>query len=254
MFDFVFSAFSQVIKVFKAVQKSVRNARGVILIEFAICVPILILLLFGLHDIFVMAQMQNKTNFVAHEIVQMIQNVSQGRKDKKITKKDLEYMSRFASYTIYPGKTGRCLLYDCSFYGHFQAMNLFYIKGESDGKASCLWIAYYIPHQPSSPIYIYNGHTIPSVVLSGIANTIESSSIWPTLSINEGEVKMIVEVYNYWFEPNASFLNGTKPSSAKQVFGTYLLEPKCYSGRSAFFNSVAIFTPKRGLFDETPPE
>ena len=89
MSHLVFSSFSKASKILRFLQKFLRNIRGAILIEFAVCMPIFILLLFGLHDIFKMARLQDRTNLVAHEVVSMIQNVSQGRLNKIITREDL---------------------------------------------------------------------------------------------------------------------------------------------------------------------
>ena len=71
---------------------------------------------------------------------------------------------------------------------------------------------------------------------------------YPTLTIADGEVKIIVEAYIYKPSDNP---DGACP--VKKAFGTYLLTPPA-RGVSGYFNSVAIFTPKRGLFDETGPQ
>ncbi|MCR5225401.1 MAG: hypothetical protein K6C34_04925 [Alphaproteobacteria bacterium] len=234
----------------------IKNVRGAILIEFAVCMPVLILLLLGLHDIFKMARMQDRTNLVAHEMVQMVQNISQGRTNKKITKADLAYIFRFASYSIYPGKTLYALDDNRThIYAHFPQAQFIYVKGVSGGKATCVWMAqchtgHLLSNIWSKEAYIsYNAHT-GGVITYG--TNVEPSSIYPTLTIAEGEVKIIVNLFIYMQPGTDKWADGTKPS-VKQAFGLYALSPTA-QGEDGYFNAVAIFTPKVGLFDEDGPQ
>jgi len=227
--------------------------------------PILISLLFGLHDIFRMARYQDQTNFVAHEIIQMIQNVSQERTNKKVTRRDLGDICRFASYSIYPGKTVYCTAgagrpYS-HFYTHCPLVNFFCVKGESGGKASCVWKAhwnsiyglYESPDADSTPHRVTLGYSFRTCVYEKQNAT--PSSIYPTLTINEGEIKIIVEVCIH-HNMLMKYPDGTKTASVKQAFGLYLLTPIFQRSHltAGYFHSVAIFTPKRGLFDDNGPQ
>ena len=227
----------------------IKNARGAILIEFAVCMPILILLLLGLHDIFRMARYQDNTNFVAHEIVQMIQNISQSRSNKKITKEDLEYIANFANYSIYPGKTAYAIDARQHVYGHFPHTQVYYVRGNADGTASCVWRAEMSTSDPGIKTVVGNGKHDQSIV--NYAADVTPSLIYPKLTISEGEVKIIVEKFIFFNAGKDRFMDGKK-HSVREAFGLYLLTPPVH-GNLGYFNSVVIFTPKRGLFDESGP-
>ena len=65
--------------------------RGSILIEFAVCMPVLIILLFYINDLSKLKRYYDQTEFVARQMVNILQNISQGRDNKTITQKDLRY-------------------------------------------------------------------------------------------------------------------------------------------------------------------
>jgi hypothetical protein len=46
-----------------------------------------------------------------------------------------------------------------------------------------------------------------------------------------------------------------KDVSPREAFGFYIISPKGHGGTydKTYFNAVVIFTPKPGLFNETPP-
>ena len=88
------------------------------------------------------------------------------------------------------------------------------------------------------------------------------SNICRGLTIKPGEYKIIVEpaVYynesNYWRFGDNRFCGSVRYNKA---FRFFLIFPKVHSkngssvGESAYLNTAVIFTPKPGLFDETPP-
>jgi hypothetical protein len=89
---------------------------GVILIEFAVCMPILIILLFYINDLVRIKRYYSQTEFVAQQMANIIQNISQKRAQAattseertnllKIKQKDLKYAMALAYQTIYPGIT-----------------------------------------------------------------------------------------------------------------------------------------------------
>ena len=240
------------LKIKNRIQNLIKNVRGAILLEFAICMPVLILMLFGLHDIFRMARMQDRTNLVAHEIVSMVQNISQGRNDKKITLTDLEYICRFASSSIYPGVTAYATAARRHTYVHFPYIIFYYIKGGNDGTATCHWrvqvhTGYPVTNAYSRATKIKSGSEWSSVSYG--ADKLPSA-IYPSLVIGAGETKVIVEAFIAFQSGKDGYSNKTV-NSAKQAFGTYILTPPAIV--AGHFHSVAIFTPKRGLFDEVGP-
>lgn len=240
-----------------AIRKFFRNIRGAILIEFAVGIPLLLMLLFGMCDIFKMTQMQDKTNFCAHLIVQMIQNISQNRKDKKITLNDLADICRFVGYVTYPGTTQYSVVDRRHIYGHFPFTHFYCVKGLSGGKASVIWLCYYRPITVSANFdKALKGSSIACVVND--KKSVDPSKIYPTLKINEGEIKILVVNFIYCYRSLDRYADGSRIKSVKELFRLYLLYPPSLpspreEGRS-FFHSVAIFTPRLGLFDEEGPK
>ncbi len=91
-----------------------------------------------------------------------------------------------------------------------------------------------------------------------LATKVPPSEIHPLLKINPGEIKIIVEV-SLLHQPGTKTTQGHTTNSANEVFNMkmYKLTPQKalpkYNGYWYFFSNV-IFTPKSGLFSETPPK
>jgi hypothetical protein len=83
------------------------------------------------------------------------------------------------------------------------------------------------------------------------------SKIHPDLKINPNEMKIIFErALCYHNLNNWMFSDGRlcRNVSIKDAFGFYLLIPKSASARRRdYFQTVVIFTPNPGLFDENVP-
>ncbi len=73
-------------------------SKGAILIEFAFCLPVLIVLVYYIYDLNRYKRYYSQTEFVGQQVASMIQNISQSREDKTITKNDLQHISRMAFY------------------------------------------------------------------------------------------------------------------------------------------------------------
>ena len=78
---------------------------GSILIEFAVCMPVLIILLFYINDLVKIKRYFSQTEFVAQQAANMIQNISQNREDKAVKLRDLRRISLLAWLSVYPGNT-----------------------------------------------------------------------------------------------------------------------------------------------------
>ena len=226
--------------------------QGSILIEFAVCMPVLIILLYYINDLSKLKRYYDQTEFVAQQMVNIIQNISQKRTNKKITATDLKYATAMAYQTISPGmamfsgNNGPLL-----FTSHPM---IYYVEGNNDGTATTVW---------RQTIWTGNSHTVsPSTIrhetytythdVSAInmGTNLQPSQIYPTLKIKPGEVKIIVETLLFY---------ETSQKAPREVFGCLLASPKRRQNgtsqkRGGYFNSVVIFTPKSGLFDETPPQ
>jgi hypothetical protein len=111
---------------------------GSILIEFAVCMPVLIILLYYVNDLTKIKRYYEQTEFVAQQMVNILQNISQ---NKEITEKKVSDAFFLAHLSMYPGKTmfyngtGR-RAHDLSFAPY---LNIHYVKGLAGGKASYMW-------------------------------------------------------------------------------------------------------------------
>ena len=241
------------------------NSKGSILIEFAVCMPILIILLFYIHDLIKIKRYYSQTEFVAQQMANIIQNISQKRSDKKITLTDLGYAASLAFLSIYPGKT----MYSDRKRGnashelsHFPKFHIHYVKGLSGGKASGIWALRFRIQEGTTPTEwaytVMKSTDSDSKVKWG--TNLAQSTIYPTLKMDEGKYKIILECVLYNGESSMSnneyLATDSQSTRAKKSFKCRLITPKPNyksDGHGYYFDSVVIFTPKPGLFDETAP-
>ena len=228
-------------------------SRGAILIEFAICMPVMIILLFYIHDLIKIKRYYSQTEFVAQQMANMIQNISQKRKDKMVTLRDIGRINFLAWLSVYPEDTrfyqGSSNIYH---FGHTGQIMIYYVQANDDGTASCRWRLYmrndtvgmfpglYYTDNKGSPVR-YKTNVAPS-------------EIYPSLKIEQRHDKIII-VASLYRKSSYTKPDG-KPLSNKQAFDLYLLDPKHLDESSTawyFFHSVVIFSPKPGLFDPNNP-
>ena len=230
------------------------SRRGAIIIEFAFSIPVFIALIYYLHDVPKLQRYQQQMDFVAQQVAQMLQNVSQQRTNKRITRQDMINVVRAAYLTIFPGISMLAPKKDTIPLGFFVHCLIYYIKGEPNGKASTKWVLlFYITQGPYVNVSIYKD-------ISG-QQSVAPSVISPSLTIKNGEVKMLVVSELQYAKP-FSFADGRKcrDVSFREAFGFLIHDPRPYdtNGHSHtdlcnFFTSHTIFTPAAGLFDETRP-
>jgi hypothetical protein len=201
-------------------------------------------MLYG-HDIFKLARIKERMEFCAHEMINMLQNASNGQ---SITKQHYIHSVYAAFLSYYGGGTSQ---YDGNCFPH---PVLFCIKGMGGGQAKILWIMHPCWYRPPDK---YNNPTIRnaasdrthkiefSLIKQDLNTIVNETDIWPSLHIEEGKIKMILEVE--LFSQTADHANFIKN------LGFFILRPKP-SCPYSFFNTVVIFTPKPGLFSETLPE
>ncbi|MDR2157893.1 MAG: hypothetical protein LBO02_01075, partial [Holosporaceae bacterium] len=229
---------------------------GVILVEFAFAMPVLIALLYYMHDLPRLKQINSRMSFCAYCMASMLQEVSQNRENKKITVADLKNVATSAFLTIYPGKTTYPTSLQKFIYGHFLDCFVHCVKGVN-GNASVLWnkrmCSYNYTGAGPSDIYCgsFTGSHWSSMVKC--QQNVAPSSICKDLTIKNGETKIIVECLSY-VDLNYGFTDGRPGStSARERFGFWIMNIKPRGGTCGYFNQVVIFTPKPGLFDETQP-
>lgn len=223
--------------------------------------PILIVLLFYINDLVRIKRYYSQMEFVAQQMANIIQNISQKRENKKITINDLKYAMTLAYQTVYPGKT---MFWQGSGlpFVHIPHPIIYYVKGNDNGTATTVWGKPLWTNDSSvvSPETIKSGTQTSShdVSLINMGTDIPPSQIYPTLKIEPKEVKIIIEALIF-FTPDDSDINGKSGYTPREVFGCRLVSPKRWQNnntnakRGGYFNSVVIFTPKSGLFDETAP-
>ena len=206
-----------------------------------------------------------QTQFTSEQLVNVIQNVSQERTDKKITIMDLVNAGRLAYLTIFPGNTLIPVRQYYAPFGYHAFYGLFYVKGLGNNKASVIWGAAFAcdgGNASTKGMWTRTSTSDFEEVLRFDSNFLVNVSperIHPKLTIKEGEIKVIAECllicYNHLY-----FADGTRVSSKsfREIFGlmAFGLTHRHYNSPyfHAFFNSTSIFTPKPGLFDETPPK
>jgi hypothetical protein len=142
-------------------------------------------------------------------------------------------------------------------------MHLFYAVGIGDDKCKIMWSCYAFPEvNPCTSLSAYRYYSKASTGTmtqawasifwnrSEMQEEIVSTDLLPGFHIKSGEKKIILEICFYR-------TNGSK-ISPREVFGLLVLNPKYYAYHNAveqsFLATFVIFTPKPGLFSETPPQ
>ena len=246
------------------IRSEVIPCRGSIIIEFAICMPILIILLFYINDLVRIKRYYAQTEFMAQQFANIIQNISQNRPNKTITLNDMRYASALSWLSLYPGTT----MYhtdertnSAHELSHFPWHFIYYVEGLPGGKASVRWLRYPFLQTGTNPKEVQcNSKTESQYMHGSVVNwgtNVEPSSIYPTLKINEGEAKIIVECHLHASNISMSS-NDYNPSDdnracARKAFRLRLVTPKT-ANSNRYFNSVVIFSPKPGLFTDQRPD
>jgi hypothetical protein len=178
----------------------------------------------------------------------MLQSVSCGQ---RVTLQNIVNAFAVAILTIYPGKTGYGTALSNFWLGHYSHGWVYCIRGESNGNASIVWLAVPYIHSviPNIEVWLSN-HMGSSIVY---AKNVNPSKIHKDLKISPGELKILVECSHYYGK-HIYFPDGRMSISSREAFKFLVLTPKVKSQNTlGYFNSIVIFTPKPGLFDETPP-
>jgi len=228
---------------------------GVILIEFAVCMPVLVILLFYINDLVRIKRMYSQTEFVGQQFANIIQNISH---DNKITSNDIIHACCMAYLTIYPGTT---MFYKGTGFGlgHRPELFITYVVGNPDGTASCKWALHLFTNSAESPTKVSVGKETSQHKgsLVNFKQNVAPSIIYPSLKMNSTDKKIIVESA-VLYQPGSKDSSGRQFNSSKDCFGYFLINPKPKTTMPQYncewyYHSVNIFTPKVGLFTETAP-
>jgi hypothetical protein len=214
----------------------------------------LIAIVYYLHDLPKYKRIQAKMEFCAHSCVNIIQNISMNRSNKKIGGADIRYAVSAAYLTVYPGNTMYSVLNGTqkNTYGHFPHGDFYCVK-KIDGQNKILWkITFHTAWADRASNIRYERRPTPTSIVGINLNDIAA---------NEGEIKIVLRCYSYFArESNRYLLDGrtTLSITVRQSFGFLFLNPKEFDRDGvdkggSFFPAIVTFTPKPGLFDENPP-
>ncbi len=245
------------------IKKVGTSCKGSVLIEFAVCMPVLIILLYYVNDLSKLKRYYEQTEFVAHQMVNILQNISLN-KEEKIKREDFFRAASLAYLSAYPGKTmyyngaGR-YAHDLS---HLPKMHIYYVEGVADGKVSGVWglrrhlTNGKIPTEwDESDMYSSTSTDTDSQITWG--TNLDASIMYPGLKIKKGDKKIIVECV-FFCDKNGMSQNNyvasdSQSTCARKAFRLLFVTPKA-RGLANYFNSVAIFTPQRPELFKDPPE
>ena len=192
--------------------------------------------------------------FCAECMVNILQNISQNRENKAITRRDYAHAVYAAFYCYYGGDPKQFSndgLADGRNYYYFPHPVLFCIQGQNNGKAKILWIMhptwYKYPNSLNLPcIRTYASDKTHinefSIIKVALQTEVSPEMIHPNFTIKSGEIKMLLEV--------AFFTQRTEEAS--KHFGFWIYKPKPSCNRS-FFNKTIVFSPNTGRFSASIP-
>jgi hypothetical protein len=227
-----------------------REKDGAILMEFAIAVPVLAALLYYVHDLPKYEHIRSKTKLCIHCAVNMLQNISQNSKDKRVTMQDIKRIScaAFLPYfgpgtKQYQGGGGTASIP----YGG--VVRLRYLEGRSNGIPMVLWEAVCTANTVSKPSDASYSDAAGSIPYN------RKTDMYPGLSVHEGEARIILEIgFTGTLEEIGNY-------GSRRCWGLHALTPgykklemtHIGGSREIWFHRAIIFSPKPNLFDDSTP-
>jgi hypothetical protein len=229
----------------------------VILLEVAFAIPLLIAILYYLHDIPKYKRIQAKMDFCIHCAVNLIQNISQNRSNKKIILKDFAYILGTVLIPHFGGGTDQYQIGEGHVYkrGYLIAWSIAYLKGVGNGQVKILWEMY--NDWMSAP---FDMKIVPGIrFFPAPGQTVNVNQIMDGLSLKNGEYKMVLG-----FCPLSGstlfLLNGENALTTtwREKFGFLFWKPSFWVSLSvsSYYSpslTKVAFTPNPGLFDENLP-
>lgn len=239
--------------------------RGSILIEFAICMPVFVILLFYINDLVRLKRWRSQTEFVAQQMANIIQNISQKRSNKKITANDIKYAVSTAYLSAFPGTSRFFNKKATNDLGYNPLGFIYCVQGISDSTAKVLWAKRF--HISTGQIFNPSQVVVQNTNIrrSNVKNLTAGGSpseIYPLLRIEKDQIKIIIEcAIHYYPSDSYYFTDGRRTSnvSPAHAFGLrlYKLAPPVtrdgVANDAIYFHSAVIFTPNPELFNETAP-
>ncbi len=235
------------------------NNKGAILIEFAFTIPLLLVIILYIYDINKFSYIKNCIKTATYYGVNIIQNISQNRTNKKLTKNDFINLSRTLILSLPISQAMIQNKYKSQLY-IITTMTL--IEGITNDKCKVKWSIFTDFNEGQITKYVSNNNantditgTWASVLnyrygcTAKINQEIISTTLFHDLHIKKGEIKAILEI---------SFYNNHtgRTKNIEELLETKLLKLPSLKGLGdTYFNTHVIFSPKAGIFDiSTPPK
>ena len=242
-----------------------NTRKGAILIEFAIAIPLLVMVMFFMSDAPRHYHIKSKMRHSAHFAANLTQNVTLDQANSKVSRRNLlsifssSVMSHFNGLQLFEQRSGAYAL------GHTLSVNVYYVECtdpnasmESVGsnQAHVVWRWTIDDWSINSSI-----SDTSSLTFSGDGNSLQSSNsivntsatlagnIINGFQIARGDAKIIIEIGLV----ARDFSNSANTNSSKHRFRFAML-PIVPSVENVYYNTVVVLTPRPGLFDELGPD
>ena len=225
------------------------SKRGAILIEFAFAVPVLFSLIYYISDLAKIKQWNQRMDFATHCMASMFQNTS------NITKKDVINILQAGRLVYAPDGIKRFqTLYNTHQDTLFQ-LGVLCVVGTNTNKCKVKWFVWSAGDAFSAYEIAISGslrnfgskNWNPFVSLT-IGSEYNSSIVYPSLTINAGETKiLLVHLFTSIFS-DANWIEG--------IMGLHLAHPRIIRNKNSektYLQSIVVFTPKPGTFDPNNP-
>ena len=226
--------------------------------------PSLIITIYYINDLATLQRWHSQTQFVAYQMAQMIQSISQNRASKAITANDLRNIVAAAYLSIYPGTTmfSTSEVPWKSFFGHNAMGFIWYVKGNDNGTASVIWgRRFHTADQAVNPSTISIDTSLSRCNVKNLQNA-APSEIYPSLTMKPGDKKIIIECAIHYSQYYSYYFTDGRPTadvSPAKAFGLYLLPLTLRPTRTGdndalYFHQTVIFSPNPYLFTDTAPQ
>jgi hypothetical protein len=247
-----------------------KRINGAILIEFAVAIPTLFAILYYIHDIPKYKQILLNMEFCGHCAVNIIQNIKQRAPDSeeslsKITIQDLKHITATMWLPHYgAGISQYSTNEDSQEYimppGYETTSNLFCMKGTEDGKAEILWCC--VLSNALLPTYgkihFENDRTgYTSLKNCQVGEKYNPEDVYHGFTIYAGETRLILETFvsvgKTLKYPDMTLCTSVSIGKKLKLLFNNPRAKITNDQTSLYFINVIVFTPRAGLFDETPP-
>lgn len=194
--------------------------RGSVLIEFAFCCPILVILMFFVLDVPLAYRVLFKMQKMSELTASMIRNIP-GKYDTKITRNDLKNISKAAGITL-TGRLGTDSK-PCRRYPFYFSTYVFCVVGNGSGGFDTQWVVHIKNNLHKGEVTVVaDDNALTYSKLSGVS-TFAGINELSNYSIREGEVKLIIETVAWYDKSESATMEGVSGSggSYSNIFGDY---------------------------------